>query len=172
MAARIRKTHQDEIRAKFYVYEILDDNQNIIYVGKGSAGRMIVSKRHQSGHSCREVARFFDEQDAYLFEIEHIKEVNPFNNKHAGGNGSVCGFIKGKSAYVSKEVREMKRIGSRAYAARMLVNYCLAYKTLVSKVDLTNIERMQKEMYTLEIANQLNSFNIVKLMEVGYGKRS
>lgn len=51
-------------------------------------------------------------------------------------------------------------------------DYYLAYKTLISKVDLSNIEKVQKEMYTLEIKTLLNSLNIHKLMEVGYGCKS
>jgi hypothetical protein len=158
--------------AKFYVYEILSDAGDIIYVGKGSGNRINVSKRHQAGFEAREVARFFNELDAYDFEVKHIAETNPQNNKHAGGNGSFSGFVKNSSGYVSKEVRDMRRIGARAYAARLLINYVSAYKELISKVDLTKKENELIKCYTKDVIGALNSIDVNKMIEVGYGRRT
>lgn len=151
----------------FYVYEILDDKELVIYIGKGSGSRKSTSLRHRNGSSAREVARFFNEEDAYQYEIERIAEVKPLLNKHIGGNGSRVGCHKG--IRIDADTRLMSRIGTRAFAARMLLSYYLAYKYIKSKVD--NKSREFLKIYSVDIESAFNSLNIPKLREVGYGSR-
>jgi len=150
---------------KFYVYEILGEHGNVIYVGKGSGSRMATSKRHRNGAQAREVARFLNEEDAYQFEIKHIAVETPILNKHHGGNGSRVGMHKGCT--LNKSDRLMARIGTRAYSARMLVSYYLTFKYLSSKVDKESIQLCK--CYTDDVRAALNAVNLTKMIEVGYG---
>lgn len=163
MAARMRKTHQEKYA--FYVYEILNAEYEVIYVGKGSNSRMAASLRHRGGTEAREVARFYDEDDAYDFEIERIAFINPILNKHAGGNGGRVGGIKGIK--VDAQTRLMDKIGTKAYAARMLIGYYQAFKYITSKIDGEKIFK-----YPPDVVKALSLLDIGKLYEVGYGSRT
>jgi len=170
MAARINKPLHDEKTKsdwRFYVYDILDCEGNPIYVGKGSGCRRKVSERYRGGASSIEAARFFDEEDAYRYEIERIADINPMLNKHIGGNGARCSVVKTKKIKIDAQTRLMNKIGTRAYAARMLLSYYNAYKYLESKVDRKN--EILKKCYTEEIKQLFNTFNVAKLTEVAYG---
>lgn len=161
MAARMRKTHQGKYA--FYVYEILNADRDVIYVGKGSNSRMSASLRYREGTEAREVARFYDEEDAYDFEIERIAFINPILNKHAGGNGGRAG----KGAKVDAQTRLMNKIGTKAYAARMLIGYYQAFKYITSKIDGEKIFK-----YPPDVGKALSLLDIGKLYEVGYGSRA
>lgn len=78
-------------RFKFYVYEVLDVAGDVIYVGKGCDRRMYKSQDERGGASCREVARFKNERDAYAYEVVRIAEYNGLLNRNKGGYGGCSG---------------------------------------------------------------------------------
>lgn len=104
---------------RFYVYEIYRGLE-CLYIGKGSKYRL-TSQINKFKAEGREIARFKDEEDAYSFEREMIAERSPLYNIHPGGNG--CRVKKKKKTYYrrTKEEMEMERIGTRKYAAIMLL---------------------------------------------------
>lgn len=117
---------------RFYVYEIIDDQERIAYVGKGSGQRLRIqcSKFKMAG---REVARFKRERDAYAFEIKHIASSKPYLNKHPGGNGSASKRTRRSNFEIL-----MDKIGTRAMAARILLDVHRVAPHLIdtSKLDL------------------------------------
>lgn len=136
MAARIRRPHQDEVRAKyrFYVYEIRDQFGNVLYVGKGSGRRMFVSAKAHGGEAI-DVAWFVSEKDAYHYEVIRIRESNPSNNKHVGGNGARA-RAPSKTNRKTKFERTIDAIGTRAYAARLWLACAKSGLCDLSKLEL------------------------------------
>ena len=132
MAARMRKTHQDDVRAKYYVYEVLGEDGRVLYVGKGSGRRMSVSMRERGGSSCVAVRHFASESAAYAFEVKHIAKHINLMNKCKGGNGSKAA----KNRKPRWEI-EIDRIGTKTYAARLLMKY-LPY------VDQSKVEEIRR----------------------------
>lgn len=104
---------------RFYVYELADDSGAVRYVGKGSGDRLKVQRRRY-GLAGHEVARFRRESDAYGFERERIAECRPPLNKHPGGNGSRATPVRVRRQQFELDI---ERIGSRRYAARMLLRF-------------------------------------------------
>jgi hypothetical protein len=146
MAARMRT---------FYVYEILDESNNVIYIGKGTNNRVKHSLRERKGSSYNIVKYFEHEHKAYEYEVKHIAKYSNLLNANKGGFGG--NVLKG-----DKETRLMQEIGTRAYAARMLLRYYLSFKALASKVD---------KYYSKELQEIFNTMNVSQLYEVGYGSR-
>lgn len=138
---------------KFYTYAVTNDDGEIIYIGKGSGRRRLVSEKR--GVCSHEVARFKREKDAYKHECELIAEYAPIQNKHPGGNGSRCQVERYRK---TKEDREIERLGTRRYAARMIINKYLAFNILRSK-----------EYYPDCLIETMDNLNIAKLYEVAYG---
>jgi hypothetical protein len=66
---------------KWYVYEVLDEHDACIYVGKGTASRMFTSLAVQEGVGVRAVAYFNCELAALAFERDLIRERRPAKNK-------------------------------------------------------------------------------------------
>ena len=132
----MRKTHQDDVRAKyrFYVYEIRDQSGNVLYVGKGSGRRMFVSAKTHGGVAI-DVAWFASEKDAYRYEVIRIKDSNPSNNKHAGGNGAKARATT-RNKKKTKFERTVESIGTRAYAARLWLACAKSGLCDLSKIDL------------------------------------
>lgn len=156
MAARKNKiTHDDKTKYRFYVYEITDANGDVIYVGKGTGRRVHVSKRAVGGDGCRIVALFKRERDAYAYEVVRISEASPALNKLAGGNGPRCKVVKRNK---SKDEKEIESIGTRAYAARYLLQKLKTINALRSKVD-----------YPKSLLDAVAHMNTSKLYEVAYG---
>lgn len=154
MAASQTKS-KSEIIYPFYVYEILNENGLVIYVGKGFKNRVKTSLKERKGFSFKIVKRFKFEHQAFEYEVKHIAKYNNLLNANKGGFGGCV--LKG-----DKETRLMQEIGTRAYAARMLLKYYLTFKALASKVD---------KYYSKELQGIFNAMNPIKLYEVGYGVR-
>jgi hypothetical protein len=108
---------------RFYVYELRGDCGTVKYVGKGSGNRLAVSARAR-GLSGQEVARFSSEKEAYAFEVARIAELTPSLNICKGGNGSRVRKVRAtrKNPW-GKWGEVFDALGSRVYAARLLVAY-------------------------------------------------
>lgn len=118
MARPIGKLHQEDVRRKYYVYEVLGPDGEIIYVGKGTGRRHLVSLKQRSGSSSR-VVKYFDSEPAALrFEQRHIANAKPSLNLCKGGNGGRCAK---KSPRKDSWQKAFDAIGSRRYAARLLL---------------------------------------------------
>lgn len=115
MAARKYMINHD---AKFYVYRIFDGFETV-YVGKGSGGRLANQVR-KFGLNGEIIASFRRERDAYAHEKLMIAELKPTANILSGGNGSRVQKVRIRRQ--SWEI-EIDRIGSRRYAARMLLRF-------------------------------------------------
>jgi hypothetical protein len=74
---------------RFYVYDIFDADRKLIYVGKGTRNRMLVSLKERGGKFCEKVAEFDDERQAYACERTRIAENQPPLNRTHGGGGCV-----------------------------------------------------------------------------------
>ena len=151
MAARTNRPNW-----RFYVY-LIGDMDAPDYIGKGSGNRLR-QQRKNFGSDGNEIARFKREDDAYKFEREKIAELSPFLNKGPGGNGS---RVTPAPRYrPTKGERDIVRIGSRRFSARMLINKYLAYQ-----YDTSNV------VYNDDIKQTLDRLHIQKLVEVAYGQR-
>lgn len=114
----------------FYVYEIINLSGETIYVGKGSGRRLRNQVKNFNFNGC-EIARFKKESDAYAFEVQKIAEIKPVLNKHVGGNGS--------KVTIKRERKQswqilIDRIGTRAYAARLLLAFCVADPSKIDEI--------------------------------------
>ena len=143
-----------ETSRPFYVYEIYDESGIVIYVGKGVKDRVNKSQKERGGHSSKIVKRFQYELDSFDYEKVLIAKHKNLLNKTAGGDGGRVGK--------TKDVLLIDKIGTKAYAARMLLNYHKAFKLLSSKVD---------DYYSKDLQEQFNKFNIPLLTEIAYGER-
>jgi hypothetical protein len=110
----------------FFVYALTDDDA-IVYVGKGS-GRRLRQQMSRSGCKGHELARFSCEDEAYAFERAMIAKHNPKRNRHPGGNGARVTPVP-----QPKWLREIGRVGTRVYAARLLLKH--AHLVPASKLD-------------------------------------
>lgn len=154
MAARINKTTHAE-KFRFYVYEIINADGRVIYVGKGTRYRMNVSMRAVGGADCRMVAMFKRERDAYAYEIVRISEAQPELNKVAGGNGPRCQVTRRNK---SRDEKEIERLGTMAYAARIVLQKISVINAMRSKVD-----------YPKTLIDMVDSVDVSKLYGVAYG---
>ncbi|MDE3021958.1 MAG: hypothetical protein KGI54_08870 [Pseudomonadota bacterium] len=119
---------------KFYVYELVSDDGEIHYVGKGSKNRLKVQQR-KFGLNGTVVKYFATESKAYAFEKLHIAAVSPKLNKCAGGNGN-----KSTRTVVRKtEFQKLyEKIGSKAMAARIWLNFAN---------DISVLEKIRRVAY-------------------------
>lgn len=119
MAARTVKIRHDE-EGRFYVYRLVAARGLVLYIGKGSGRRL---RGQQAKYKCSGeiISRFKRERDAYAFEVKAIAEYQPALNKHKGGNGSRAMPLR--TPRKSKWELELDRVGSRRYAARMLLRF-------------------------------------------------
>lgn len=118
MARRLNLTHE-EANYKFYVYKI-DDENDCLYIGKGTNRRHIVSSRRFNNEAVI-IAYFRKESYAYDFEREMIAEHKPIMNKCLGGNGPYT--KKRRARRREKWEMEIERLGSRRYVAKLLLKY-------------------------------------------------
>lgn len=101
----------------FYVYRIYDGVETV-YVGKGS-GRRLAHQMRKFGLPGAIVEECKSDDHAFEREVHWIAELKPTANKLAGGNGGRC---KPKpKPRLAREFREIERVGSRKYAAQVLV---------------------------------------------------
>lgn len=139
MAARKQLWHPDAVR--FYVYAVVAESGLPIYVGKGSGHRAARSAKKHGGRAVI-LERFSSEKAAYAAEKRHIAELSPHANVCAGGNGARA--VK-RRVRVSAEDREMRRVGTRVFAARFLC----------SKLDETNIAQFGVSKVELDRCRQV-----------------
>lgn len=128
-----------ERQPRFYVYRIYNEDQETLYIGKGSANRL----RHQitKFKAFGEVLeRFKSEKKAYAREVELIEKFVPKLNRHKGGNGSRA--IPVRAARPAAWEIEMDRIGPRVYAARALLRKGDAQ--LLQYIDASKIEQLRR----------------------------
>lgn len=108
-------------RGRFYVYRIFDGVVTV-YVGKGSGSRL--QKQIRRFNLQGEVIEWVkSETVAYEAERRWIKRLKPTDNKNAGGAGGRA--VQKRAARRTKAEIEMERIGTRVYAARMLLRFDL-----------------------------------------------
>lgn len=98
----------------FYIYRIFGYWGETLYIGKGS-GRRLASQKRKFGCDGEIIYRCRDEKSAYRAEVRFIKKLKPSLNKNGGGLGGYTG--RGMTA----DERLMKQIGTRAFAARILL---------------------------------------------------
>ena len=121
---------------KFYVYAVMD-GVTCLYVGKGSGYRKNQSAKKHGGSPVI-LERFSCEKKAYVKEKEYIAELQPTENKDAGGFGGIsapvgphvpkilkgvytCRQWKNHEAKVWREMRDIERVGSQVNSARFLM---------------------------------------------------
>lgn len=123
---------------RFYVY-LLKDRDVPAYIGKGSGRRLKVQERNFALKG--EVLEWHDNEDAcYRAERKWIKELKPYYNRHPGGNGSRA--AKAKRYRRTKEEIEMERVGTRVYAARILLGVHRSAPHLIDASKLDDIRRV------------------------------
>lgn len=140
MAARLNLHHDEDTRKRFYVYALFN---GVVceYVGKGSGRRLDVQKR-KFGLEGRIIKRIQNEKEAYSYERKMIAELKPTLNKHPGGNGSKA---TPETKYRKDAFdRLIDKIGTRAYAARILLRINLVNPSLV---DQSKIEMFREAAY-------------------------
>lgn len=130
-----------------FVYAV-KQGEKVVYIGKGTGRRAHVSARKFDGLPYI-LANFDCEDKAFAHERELIAIHNPPMNVCAGGNG---GRSRPKHAvrlpaWWRKSIAEIERVGSRVYAARLLV----------ARIDETNCEGLgvsKVDLFRLrEVAN-------------------
>jgi len=155
MAARtLKPRHQDDVRAnEFYVYEILNENKNVIYVGKGINKRVFSSLKEKCGSYYRIVKYFEYEHAAFNYEKAHILKFNGLLNKNKGGAGGCV--LNGDARF-----RLISEIGTKAYSARLLIKYYLSF---------IKLSKANNNFYSNDVKEVFNSLDIKSLYLVGYG---
>lgn len=125
---------------RFYVYR-LTDSEGVAYVGKGSGKRLDTQKR-SFGSDGEIIERFKSERQAYAAERRYIAEMKPRLNRHPGGNGSHA--QRKPLARKQKWEREIEAIGTRRYAARILL---ACEHSRPGIVDPSKIEQIRQVAY-------------------------
>ncbi len=123
----------------FYIYRIFGLGNETLYIGKGSGARLAQQKRRfgfdgEIIHHCK------DEATAFRQETRYINKLNPPLNQNRGGGGGFAG--RGSS----KEEKLMNRIGTKAYAARILY-WASQQPHLSAYVDSSKIEDFRTAGY-------------------------
>jgi hypothetical protein len=122
----------------FYVYTFRV-NGEVVYVGKGTRRRFReqVKAFGYLPNCIGGIVRFFVREDAaYNYEAKLIAKHRPRLNANAGGGGAIT---RSKQVHLSRSDREwyaeVKRIGTRAAAARTLLQFDLSGHIDPSKID-------------------------------------
>lgn len=125
----------------FYVYRIFDGDVTV-YVGKGS-GRRLHNQKRRFGLDGSIIEKCRSDNHAFEREVHWIKRLKPTDNRLPGGNGGRCS-PKARPR-LSKDFREIERVGPRRFAARFLLTRldernCDQYG--VSKVGLSRLREV------------------------------
>lgn len=115
MAARNRRIRKSDFR--FYVYAF-GGIESPVYIGKGSGNRVKAQERRFNDKG-EIIAWFINEQDAFDHERRLISDHDPKNNLIPGGTGGRV-RRKEKKRRMFQWEREIERVGTRVYAARVL----------------------------------------------------
>lgn len=122
-------------KIEFYVYRIFDRFETV-YVGKGS-GRRLANQTRRFGLPGEIIERCNSDDHAFEREIFWIAELRPTENRAPGGGG---GRVRPKpisrdEKRFIKDLAEVERIGTRRYAARMLLRFDTSGHLDPSKLD-------------------------------------
>lgn len=135
---KIRQWPRETQSKAFYVYRIFDLTETV-YIGKGSGRRFQAQKRKFARDG--EIMAYFDKEfQAFAYEIEMIAKFKPSQNKHKGGIGGNLGH-KSKT----KEERDIEIMGTRKYAAIMLLRFDLSPYLSAAQID--NIRQIAASEY-------------------------
>jgi len=117
---------------RFYVYRLFDQDGQTLYIGKGCGSRLAGQKR---SHDCdgEILKRFARENAAFSFEKKLVERLRPIRNRVAGGGGGRA--FPAPQPRTPKWVKEIEEIGSRRYAARMLLKFDLRVYLDPSKLE-------------------------------------
>lgn len=74
----------------FYVYRILGERGETVYIGKGTGYRLTKQKRRFKSDG-EVIAEFASERAAFAYEKRLIAKENPPLNRCAGGSGGIYG---------------------------------------------------------------------------------
>jgi hypothetical protein len=141
MAARLRKTHQEDVR-KFYVYQFFCGDK-CVYVGKGSGNRFKTQCKKFKGYEGKIIACMFSEQKALDLEKELIFSLcPPFNKAMNDGKGEPWKYKIVPDANNDFYVW-CNALGTRQMALRILLSrdwnslkkFGIDIKELLSKLD-------------------------------------
>lgn len=129
--------HNQETVAKFYVYRIFN-GETTVYIGKG-CGYRLAAQIKRFGLPGEKIEQGLTEERAFEREVHWIAELMPTDNKNPGGRGGKSGK---RTAYMDKDMLQIQVVGSRRYAARLLLrklshSNCISYG--LSKLDLYRI---------------------------------
>ncbi len=116
-----------------YVYALTKDDQ-ILYIGKGTGNRL-QDQRRNFGLAGHELAWFKTEKDAYKFERQLVRDIDPWLNRCAGGAGSYSRKPPEPRYKPSEDEILMQQIGTRAYCCRLLL--AMKNKGLVTMDDMS-----------------------------------
>ena len=131
---------------RFYIYDILSHDGSVIYVGKGSGRRHLVSKAQRGGAASRIVEWFASEAKAYAAEVARIALIRPVMNLHKGGNGSKA---TKRAARKDRWEKTLSLIGSRKYAALLVLAAVRSIKNngLNIDFDCSKVEAIREVAY-------------------------
>jgi hypothetical protein len=140
MSDQATKAVAAKSRFRFYVYKLYEVPEVILYVGKGS-GRRLKAQMRRHRLNGEVIKEFRCERDAFQFERKMIAAAMPELNKSPGGNG---GTVRTKRRTPRKTADEklMDKIGTRVYAARMLLRF-----DLKGLVDRGTFQRIREVAY-------------------------
>jgi hypothetical protein len=109
-------------RGRFYVYQLFETPDIILYVGKGS-GRRLQKQMRRFSLKGKIIKEFACEERAFECERRLIEIARPELNRNCGGAG---GRVSPKPRErKTADERLMDRIGTRVFTARMLLRFDL-----------------------------------------------
>ena len=104
----------------FYVYRILGEMGETVYIGKGYGRRLHHQKRRFMSDG--EVMEWCStDKQAFRRERELIAKHSPPLNRIAGGGGSVTRHKNRLPVWFTRQIKEIERVGSRRWVARELL---------------------------------------------------
>jgi hypothetical protein len=124
----------------FYVYAFYADDGAIAYVGKGKGPRFKRQEKRFAPMKGKILKHFKCEDNAFHYEWKLIEKHSPALNKCKGRN---CKPAKNGYAYLDKELakewKEMERVGTRVYAARVLIRFDLRPYFDADRIDRLHV---------------------------------